>query len=216
MIDFLQESSMLFSLIFKGGFLMIPIILASFFGLAIFFERMKILNNEKKKTKDHMDKIRFLLKKNEIDDLYQFCKENDSAITRIVISALQNYNRSSYELRESIQNIGRIEAGYLEKNLVILYSLASLTPLLGFLGTVIGMVKAFKTIEALGGGVNASVLAGGIWEALITTVAGLFVSIPMLFAHNYLIGKIDRFVLSLEEISNEIIDLIFINKEKIK
>lgn len=202
------------TLIFKGGFMMIPIIGASILGLAIFIERYKSLKTNKAESGKHLKEIRTLLEAGQIKEAYQFCLGNVSSIANILKGALKNYERSHVDIKESVQNIGKLEANRLEQNLGYLYTTATLAPLMGFLGTVLGMVKAFQKIEALGGGVNATVLAGGIWEALITTVAGLVVSIPLLIAYNYLAIKVDNFVIELEENSIDMMDLVLTNKER--
>lgn len=202
------------TLIFKGGIMMIPIIGASILGLAIFIERFRAIKINAAESKKHQIAIRKLLEAGQMKEAYQFCLHNVSSIANILKSALKNYERSHVDIKESVQNTGKLEANHLEQNLGYLYTIATLAPLMGFLGTVLGMVKAFQKIEALGGGVNASVLAGGIWEALITTVAGLVVSIPMLIAYNYLAIKVDNFVIELEENSIDMMDLVLTHKER--
>jgi len=202
------------TLIFKGGWIMVPIIGASVLGVAIFIERYKTLKLNTRQSEKHMKEIRSLLEVGQMKDAYQFCLSNVSSIANILKGALKNYERSHQDIKESIQGVGKLEANRLEQNLGVIYTIATIAPLMGFLGTVLGMVKAFQKIEALGGGVNATVLAGGIWEALITTVAGLLVGIPMLIAYNYLTIKVDNFVLGLEEDSIEMVDLVLAQKER--
>ncbi|MFH1429186.1 MAG: MotA/TolQ/ExbB proton channel family protein [Candidatus Margulisiibacteriota bacterium] len=204
----------MFNLVLKGGWMMVPIILGSIIGLAVFLERYKSIKTNELKSAEHMKAIRELLEIGHLKDAYQFCLSNASSIANILRGAMKNYERSYQEIQDSIQSVGRLEASRLEQNLNIIYTVATVSPLLGFLGTVLGMVKAFQKIEALGGGVNATVLAGGIWEALITTVAGLLVGIPMLIAYNYMAARIDSFVLGLEENSIEMMDLVLSNKER--
>jgi len=105
-----------------------------------------------------------------------------------------------------VESSGKMEVHQLERYLGVLATIAAVAPLLGFLGTVTGMIKAFMRIEALGGNVNASVLAGGIWEALVTTASGLTVGIPVLIFYNYFQGKVDRFVYEMEESSSKLLE----------
>lgn len=209
----LQDKIPLLTLVIRGGWLMLPIILISIIGLAIVLDRWHILRQVSKKCEKDVLIIDSLLKNNKFQEAYKYCQDNQSPINEITKTALKSSNRSFTEIKSNIESVGRLESTKLEKNLNILYSLSTVAPLLGFLGTVTGMVKAFQKIEALGGSVNATVLAGGIWEALITTVGGLFVGIPLLLAYSLILGKADGLVLKLEEDSIAIYEQI-IEKRK--
>jgi biopolymer transport protein ExbB len=123
-------------------------------------------------------------------------------------TGIKRHDQSREEIKDSIESAGRAEIYQLEKGYGTLATIAGVAPLTGFLGTVTGMIRAFMRIQELGGNVNATVLAGGIWEALITTAAGLVVGILTLLAYNYLVSKVQRFVFQLEVSSSNLLELL--------
>ena len=127
-------------------------------------------------------------------------------VAAIFRAGLGRANQSEERIRQAIQEAGEKEISILEKHVGSLGTIAGGAPLLGFLGTVVGMIRAFQQIERLGGNVNASVLAGGIWQALLTTAAGLTVGLIAFFAHNYIVGRIQFIVREMEERSSELIE----------
>ncbi|MFZ5774866.1 MAG: MotA/TolQ/ExbB proton channel family protein [Thermodesulfobacteriota bacterium] len=189
-------------LLIKGGILMIPILLCSLAGLAIFFERL-----------DRYRKITFsdetlallcdLLEKNRTGEaagmLTPLRKAPRQPLDAILLDALTSAraDRQTMELLLS-QGVAR-EIQHLGRHLGTMATLANIAPLLGLLGTVFGMIKAFAVVESLGGRVNAAVLAGGIWEAMITTAVGLTVAIPLIILHNYLENRLNTIQVNLEE-----------------
>jgi len=203
----------LFQIVAKGGWLMIPISLCSIIAVAVFVERILTLRKIRVNSRRFILQVRNLLLKNQIGEAVIFCKRTPSPIASITKSALERHNRPREEIKEAIESAGRAEIHHLEKYLGVLATIAGVAPLLGFLGTVTGMIKAFIKIEALGGNVGASVLAGGIWEALVTTAAGLSVGIPALIFYNYLQAKVEKFVFEMEEVSNDLLDIILKQEE---
>lgn len=203
----------LIQIVAKGGWLMIPILLCSIIAVAVFVERILTLRRIRINSRRFILQIRNLLLKNQIGEAVIFCKRTPSPIAFITKSALERHNRPREEIKEAIESAGRAEIHQLEKYLGVLATIAGVAPLLGFLGTVTGMIKAFIKIELLGGNVGASVLAGGIWEALVTTAAGLSVGIPALIFYNYLQAKVEKFVFEMEEVSNDLLDIILKQEE---
>lgn len=186
----------------KGGLLIWPILLCSLVGTTIFFERFALYRNIQKYFRNSRRNINLLLddplttKKNLENDLSEY-----SADKRILIEALSLEN-PDHETMEIVLSHGvEREVFSLSKTLSTLAVIASVCPLLGLLGTVIGMIKAFMVVETMGGSVNAAVLAGGIWEAMLTTAVGLLAAIPLLFFHNHLEGKLHLIQAELEEVA---------------
>ncbi|RKY88262.1 MotA/TolQ/ExbB proton channel family protein [candidate division KSB1 bacterium] len=203
----------LFSVVVKGGWLMIPIVLCSFIAAAIIIERWITLRKARMNTRTFMIKLRSYIIKDNIAEAISLCKNSPGPVAKVLRKGLIKSGKDKEETRESIESAGREEIYYLERRLSILATIAGAAPLLGFLGTVTGMIRAFMQIQSLGGNVNAAVLAGGIWEALITTAAGLIVGIPTYIFYNYLFTKVQRFVHEIEHVSNELIDLLYEEKE---
>jgi biopolymer transport protein ExbB len=193
------------SLILKGGFMIYIQFFFSILGVAIFIERLIFLRNSMNKSLDFLPAIKELYNTEGVKSAYRYCNLHPSVISSVFKVGLRNANKSSSELRAIIESTGQLEIRKLERNLILLATLAGVAPLMGFLGTVTGMIKAFRQIEKLGGNVNASVLAGGIWEALITTAVGLAVAIVLHLAYNFLINLIEKHILDVEENSIELL-----------
>jgi biopolymer transport protein ExbB len=136
------------------------------------------------------------------------CDETPGPVAHIVKAGILKHDRPKEEIKETIQDAGQHEIPRLEKNLSVLATIAHISPLLGLLGTVLGMIAAFQRIQAESGRVNAGDLAGGIWEALITTAAGLSVAIPTYVAYNYLVSRVNALVLDMEKSATEVVDLL--------
>ena len=188
----------MFELISSGGWLMVPIILCSVISLAIIIERLWTLKKDNVAPADLVVDIEHLLEQHQLteDRLKEF--EHSSYLGRILVAGLCVPNQTSAEIRRSIEEAGRHVVHELEKYLNALGTIAAITPLLGLLGTVIGMIKVFAAITAVGVG-NPQILAGGISEALITTAAGLSVGIPSLMFHRYFKGKINELTVDMEQ-----------------
>ncbi len=198
----------LFVIIAKGGWLMIAIGICSVIAIAIFIERLIVLHHSSVDTKTFIYEIKSTIGKRGIGKTKVLCERMKVPIASLIKAGLELKDRSKQEIRTAVENAGKVEVHKLEKNLGILGTIAAIAPLIGFLGTVTGMIKAFMKIQVLGGNVNASVLAGGIWEALVTTAAGLAVGIPALIFYNYLVSKVDSFVLDMETNSEDILNLL--------
>jgi len=192
-------------LVTAGGLLMAPILLCSVIVLAICIERLYILNPRKIAPPHLLATVWQQLKSDQLDTAKLKTLRQSSPLGRILAAGLSNAYHGREVMKESIQEAASHVVHELERYLNTLGTIAAVTPLLGLLGTVMGMIKVFAEIMAQGTG-NASVLAGGISEALLTTAAGLSVAIPALVMHRYFIGRIDSIVVELEEETIKLVD----------
>jgi len=204
----------LFQIVVKGGILMIPIVLCSIIALTILIERLIVLRKIRVKTGTFVLQVKNLLLQNHREEAISLCKKTPGPIAGITKAGLEKATRPRVEIKEAIEGAGKREIYHLEKNLGILGTIAAIAPLVGFLGTVTGMIRAFMQVQAHGGNADASVLAGGIWEALITTAAGLTVGIPALIFYNWLQSKVERFVFEMSESSTELLDMLIEPEEE--
>lgn len=192
----------------QGGWVMIPILLLSVAAIAIFVERLVTLRRATTDPKAITDRIRNYVHSGDINGAIAYCEAQGKPITRILHDGLERLGRPIAEIQDAVQAAGRHEAYELENRTDLLASIAGIAPMLGFLGTVTGMIEAFQEIQSLQGNVNPSVLAGGIWEALLTTAAGLVVGIVALFFYNLLTNRIGRIVNDMERTATGFIDLL--------
>jgi biopolymer transport protein ExbB len=196
----------LIDLIVKGGLLMYPIILCSIIALAVFLERLWVLRRERVIPSAFVHNVEERIRKQKISEALFLCQSDNSSIAKIFLAGLKSTGRGMWLVKEAIEERGGREGVILEKNVGILSTIANLTPLLGLLGTVSGMIKTFKVISNSGG--NPSLLAGGIAEALITTAAGLCVAIPALVCYRILKDKAESLIFEMEENSIRIIEIL--------
>jgi biopolymer transport protein ExbB len=195
----------------KGGPVMIPILLCSIFAIAIILERAVHLYRSKIDSTKFMEEITAALKRNRVSDALAICEQTHGPIAHILKAGISRHDRSRQEIREAIEDAGLHEVPKLEKNLSSLATIAHVSPLLGLLGTVTGMVSTFQIIQQRTQSmypVDPSVLAKGIWEALITTVAGLVVAIPSFVAYNYLVAKVQNMVVEMEILATDLLNLL--------
>lgn len=207
----------MWDMIQKGGPVMWPIILCSIFALAILLERLYNLHKAKIDTVDFMNKIRNTLKRNKVMEAIEMCNNTPGPIAHIMKAGILKHDRPRNEIREAIEDAGVHEVPRLEKNLSALATIAQISPLLGLLGTVTGMVRCFQVIQEKTTSlnpINPGDLAGGIWEALITTVAGLVIAIPTYVAYNYLVSRVDSFVLEMEKAATELMNILTTRGDK--
>jgi len=195
----------LIDLIVKGGIVMYPIILCSVIVLAIFIERLWVLRKGFVIPDELVQDVELNLRKKNIPRAIEICEKDNSSIAKIFLAGLKNSGKGMWLVKESIEERGGREGIMLEKHVGILSTIANLSPLLGLLGTVSGMIKTFKVISA--GGNNPSLLAGGIAEALITTATGLCVAIPALLFYRIVKDKVDSLIFEMEEKSIKIIEI---------
>jgi|SRR6266540_4328916 biopolymer transport protein ExbB len=194
-------------LIIKGGPVMGPILLCSVISLAIIVERCLSLRRHRILRYDILQRIEELLRDRKIPEATTLCKRYPSSMTRILLAAILNHDKTRQEIKEITEDAGRHEVPVLERYLMILGTIASISTLLGLLGTIVGMIKTFNVIAALGYG-HPEALAGGISEALIATASGLGVAIPTLVLYNFFTSKVDSLVVEMEKNSLRMLNIL--------
>ncbi len=197
----------MFDLISRGGVVMYPIILCSIIALGVFLDRLWVLRRKKIIPGEFIRNVEEQVKNQKISEAIFLCQGDDSSIAKIFLAGLKNAGRGMWLVKEAIEEMGGREGVILEKHVGILSTIANLTPLLGLLGTVSGMIKTFNVISLQGVG-NPALLAGGISEALITTATGLCVAIPTLVCYRILKDKAEALIFEMEENSLKIIEII--------
>lgn len=207
----LDKMSM-WQLFLAGGPVMWPILLCSVFALAIILEKILYLYKIKIDSREFLNNILDKMKHHRVKEALQICDgANNAPIANILKAGILKYDRPRAQIKEAIEDAALYEVPRLEKNLAALATIAHISPLLGLLGTVTGMVRCFQTIQAKATSFNPvspGDLAGGIWEALLTTVAGLIVAIPAYFAYNYLVNRVNGFILEMERASTEFVNFL--------
>ena len=202
-----QELSML-ELCLKGGIIMLPLLLLSVVSIYVLVERFFAIRKAAKEDKSFMKRIKDYIHEGEIESAMNLCKKTDTPYSRLILKGITRIGRPMNDVLVAIENVGNLEVAELEKGFIWLATTAAGAPMLGFLGTVTGMVQAFFAMASAGSNANVSVLANGIYEALVTTVAGLFVGIIALFAYNYLVAMVSKVMKQLEAKTMEFMDLL--------
>ena len=201
----------MWELINKGGPMMYLIVLASILAFGVVIERMYTLNKARIDADKFMDGIIGVLKRNKIIEAVEMCNKTPGPVAHIIKAGILKHDRSRPEIKEAVEEAAELEIPRLERHLPILATIAHITPLLGLLGTVTGMIRSFQIIQAKAASmvpVNPGDLAGGIWEALLATVAGLSVAIPTYVAYNYLASRVDGFVYDMEKSAMDLVNLL--------
>ncbi|HUF50123.1 MAG TPA: MotA/TolQ/ExbB proton channel family protein [Longimicrobiales bacterium] len=188
-----------------GGFMMYPLGLCALLGLIIIVWKLFDLSTKSIRTGKFLREVDELIAQRRINDALALARDSNTPAGRILAAGLERHDEGSERVMKAIENVGLIEMAGLESGLVWLATVSNVAPLLGFLGTVIGMIQAFQAIEAAGE-VEATLVAGGIKVALITTAAGLTIAIPINIAHNYFVTRIDRLVIDMEESAQKMVD----------
>ncbi|NGP77752.1 MotA/TolQ/ExbB proton channel family protein [Balneolaceae bacterium YR4-1] len=203
-----DESMSILGLLAEGGILMIPLFLLSLLAVYVIAERWRSLNNSRMEIDGFLRTIEGMLKDGDRQRALTYCDGIDKPLARILKAGIRRLGRPIRDIEDAIRNAGKKEIFHLEKRMNWLATIAGVAPLIGFTGTVTGMIEAFMDIQSLQGNVNPSVLAGGIWEALITTATGLIVGIIAYGFYNFLLGKINRMIHELENASADFVDLL--------
>jgi biopolymer transport protein ExbB len=197
--------NLLLDLIQRGGWVMYPLILASLVALGLTLERLWVLRRERVMPRAFLASVSGLLDRRQYDQVAFLSGSDDSAAARLVTLALKMGGRRRSQFKDSLEEAGRREAQELVAHLGVLNLVAAVSPLLGLLGTVSGMIRAFNAIAVEGVG-NPGILAGGISEALLTTAAGLCVAIPTLVVHRVLLSRAESLIGELEELSSDLLE----------
>jgi biopolymer transport protein ExbB len=198
----------IFDLLIKGGYMMYPIILLSIIAVYIFVERVLTLRRAAETPPGFIDKIKGLVLSGDVKGAQQSCAQTDTPISKMIEKGLARIGSPLKNIEVSIENVGKIEIYKLEKNLGLLATISGAAPMLGFLGTVLGMIQAFIAIAQEEGSVSPKLLSEGIYEAMITTAAGLFVGILAYLGYNDLVTRVQKVVHSMEFSSIDFIDLL--------
>ena len=196
------------NLTMAGGWLMIPLALLAVVSIYIFFERLFAVSRASKEDSAFMEKIKNYIHRGEVDQAAQLCEDTNTPYARMIEKGVSRIGRPMNDVLVAIENVGNMEIAKLEKGFNWLATTAAGAPMIGFLGTVTGMVQAFFQLASAGQNSNVTILASGIYQALVTTVAGLIVGILALFAYNYLTSRVNKVMNKLEGKSMEFMDLL--------
>lgn len=195
-------------LVLKGGWVMVPIILLSLIAIYIFVERFYVITRAGHEDMNFMNRIKDYIYDSKIDAAVALCKSSKSPASRMVEKGISRIGRPLNDVNTAIENVGKLEVYKLEKGLPTLATTAGAAPMIGFLGTVIGMIKAFYDMSNAGNNIDVSLLSNGIYTAMVTTVAGLIVGILAYFAYNILVAKVEKVIFRLEATSTEFMDIL--------
>ncbi|MFI3318444.1 MAG: MotA/TolQ/ExbB proton channel family protein [Rikenellaceae bacterium] len=203
-----QKSMSLWELFANGGWLMWPLLALGGVTIYIFVERFLAIRAASRIDLDFMNRIRENINDGKIKIAVEQCRENDTPIARMIEKGIFRIGRPMADVQSAIENVANLEVSKLEENLPALATIAGGAPMIGFLGTVLGMVRTFMDMAAGGGTVDMAVLAGGMYVAMVTTVAGLIVGIPAYFGYNYLVARIEKLVFKMEANSIAFMDIL--------
>lgn len=202
------KSISLFQILMKGGVFLIPILILSFVAIYIFVERYLSIRKASQTDPDFMDHIRDYVSNGNIEAAKELCRQNDTPIARMIEKGLMRIGKPLKGIEVAIENVGKLEVYKLEKGLSTVATISGAAPMLGFLGTVTGMIRAFFNLSKAGNNIDVGLLSGGIYEALITTAVGLAVGIIAYIGYNILVTMVDKAVHKMEATSVEFVDLL--------
>ena len=191
----------------KGGWVMVILALLSVICVYIFVERLMVLKKVSKVDPVFMERIRDYVKTDELKSAINYCRVTNSPVSNMIEKGLERLDRPAAEVQAALENAGNLEVAKLEKGLSVMATISSGAPMIGFLGTVLGMVKAFWEMANAGNNIDITLLSSGIYEAMITTVGGLVVGIIAMFAYNYLVSKVGDVTNTLEAQTLSFMDL---------
>ena len=198
----------LWSLFNSGGVIMYVLLLLSLIAVYIFVERLLIVNKAGKDDKQFMSKISDNIRSGKVEEAKTLCKYTNTILARMIEKGINSLGKPLHDISTSIENTGRLEVANLEKNVSLLATIAGVAPMIGFLGTVVGMVKSFYNMSMAGNNLDISLLSEGIYLALVTTVGGLIVGITGYILYNYTVARIERVVTLLEAKTTEFMDVL--------
>ena len=195
-------------LAFKGGWIMVVLLLLSLMACYIFIQRLMVIRRAGKEDETFMNRIKDYIHEGKVDSALNLCRSTNTPSARMIEKGITRLGRPMNDVLVAIENVGNLEIAKLEKGFPLSATTAAGAPMLGFLGTVTGMVRAFFDMANAGTNVDVTLLSGGIYEALVTTVGGLVVGIITLFAYNYLVSQVDNVVNKMEARTMEFMDLL--------
>lgn len=195
-------------LAFKGGWIMVVLLLLSLMAIYIFIQRLMVIRRAGKEDESFMNRIKDYIHDGKVDSALNLCQQTHTPSARMIEKGITRLGRPMNDVLVAIENVGNLEVAKLEKGFPLIATTAAGAPMLGFLGTVTGMVRAFFDMANAGTNVDVTLLSSGIYEALVTTVGGLVVGIIALFAYNYLVSQVDNVVNKMEARTMEFMDLL--------
>jgi len=198
----------LLDLLIKGGYMMIPLYLLFILAIFIFFQKLLVLKKASKTPSHLMDQVKILVQSGQIEKAKMLCVGENTPVAIMIAKGIERIGSPLKNIEVSIENVGKIEIYKLEKNLGLLATVSGAAPMIGFLGTVTGMIQAFISIAQEEGMISPKLLSSGIYEAMITTAAGLVVGIVAYLGYNYLVTQVSKLVHNMEYTSIEFIDLL--------
>lgn len=204
----MEDSLSIWDLCLQGGWVMIVLAVLAIISVYILIERAIVVNRAAKVDETFMKRISDYVHENDLESAVRLCKNSDSPYSRLILKGINRIGRPMNDVLVAIENTGNLEVAALSKGFAWLATTAAGAPMLGFLGTVIGMVEAFYSIAAAGSSASIGSFAGGIYTALVTTVAGLVVGIVALFAYNYLVARVNKVMNLMESKTMEFMDLL--------
>jgi biopolymer transport protein ExbB len=203
-----EISMSLWDLTLKGGWRMLILGIFSVIAIFIFIERFLILKQASKEDQNFMDHIRSFIHDGKIDAALALCRRTQNPISRMIEKGLLRIGKPLSDINAAIENVGKLEVSRLEKNIAGLATIAGAGPMLGFLGTVVGMVRAFYDMSMAGNNIDIALLSTGIYQAMVTTVAGLIVGILAFICYNILVARVEKLVFILEARASEFMDVL--------
>ena len=203
-----EISLSVYDLTLKGGWIMAVLGVLSIIAVYIFIERFLAIKKASQDDKHFMNNIRDFMHTGRLDSALSLCRNNDSPIARMIEKGLLRIGRPLNDINTAIENVGKLEVAKMEKNIAGLATIAGAAPMLGFLGTVIGMIVAFYDMSMAGNNIDIALLSNGIYQAMVTTVGGLIVGIFALIFYNLLVAKVEKLVFILEARASEFMDLL--------
>ncbi|MCB8964524.1 MAG: MotA/TolQ/ExbB proton channel family protein [Bacteroidales bacterium] len=204
-----EEVSLSFiDLALKGGWIMIPLFLLSVVAIYIFAERYLAIRKASETDTNFMNRIREYIHEDKIDSALALCQSKSSPVARMIEKGIQRIGRPLSDVNTAIENVGNLEISKLEASLPFLATISGGAPMIGFLGTVIGMIRAFYDMSMAGNNIDVGLLSNGIYTAMVTTVAGLIVGVFAYFGYNYLVARVEKVVYELEAKTSEFMDLL--------
>ena len=203
-----EQTFSLIDMAVKGGWLMLVLLLLSVIAIYIFGSKWWMIRKASSINKNFMNDIHDLIHEGKIKSAIALCQRYDSPVARLVEKGIERIGRPLQDIQTAVENIGNVEIARLEKGLPMLATIAGGAPMIGFLGTVTGMIRAFFEMANAGNNIDITLLSGGIYEAMVTTVGGLFVGIIAYFGYNFLTSQISNLVFKMENTTIEFIDML--------
>jgi len=204
-----EEKLSFLELATKGGWIMIPLAILSVLAIYIFIERYLAINRAGKDDKNFMNNIKDFVSDGKVDSALALCKSKETPLSKMIEKGIKRIGRPLNDISSAIENVGKLEVSKLEKGVAILAMVAGAAPMIGFLGTVSGMIKAFYDMSKAGNNIDIGLLSGGIYEAMVTTLAGLLVGIIAYICYNIIVSRIEKVVYVIENKATEFMDMLY-------